>query len=121
IEHGRLLDCNPAFAQEFASCEAMHERTAFEQSFETFTESGVAEEPASEQNRCQEVYAPDSGRSYAFAWSRVRLDSGEALLLAVTPLTELQQSLRRQDALQAQLLTTSHALSASEIVTTLAH
>lgn len=120
-QHGQLLDCNPAFTREFGACGARHERTAFEQSFETFTESGAPDEPASGQHSYQEVYAPDSGRSYAFAWTRVCLDSGEALLLAVTQLTELQQSLRRQDALQAQLLTTSHALSASEIVTTLAH
>ena len=119
----RTLCCNRAFRNEFAPQSAEQDRAAFLASFERFTGCPRSAEAASDPAELprEEVFAPDTGRSYAFIWSRTEFAGADARLLCALNLTDVQESMRRHGALQEQLLITSRAMSVAEIVSTLAH
>ncbi len=122
---GELIGRNQAFADEFRHQAGIVDRAGFLNAFEAF--SGAphtplsASAPAATQCHRHEVYAPASGRCYAFTWRGLTLGGYRAVLLSALNLTEVQDSLRRHGKLQEQLLMTSRAMSVAEIVSTLAH
>lgn len=121
-ERDRLLACNSHFLATFDVTAAVTAWSQFMAEFEAFGDAGAESAGrlrAGDADEVQELYAPTTGESYAFVWSR-RNGRDEALL-SVINLTEMQQMLRRHSVLHEQLLSTSRTLSVAEIVNTLAH
>lgn len=122
-----LSDCNDAFCNEFgfdAPPRQTLRRSAFRERFETFDAGSCCDDGAGcdgEARVCDEVFCPDSGRSYRLHWSRLAPAAGGGWLVTATNLTDRLDALSRHRAMQDQLLFTSRAMSVGEMATTLAH